>query len=288
MNFVSTDQLYQDIVAWERQLPEFGGVCGIPRSGLFPASYIALRRNIRLVELDSLLTNPEQALSQAKLRTSNPIVRYNKPYSSRILIVDDSTSHESVTIRAIKTQLGDRPEIAYGAVYRETTQSQVDYYYREIPKPRMFGWNWFRHWELQYALLDMDGVICEDWKSGPEQDQDQRFLEHLVKVKPLYLPDVPVLGIVTSRLERYRELTTQWLAQHNVQYQTLIMHPAKTPEERRQARDHAQRKAAAYRQITQARLFVESDANQAKLIHQETGKPVLCIDTMKVYNAQAD
>ena len=55
MNFVSVQQLYDDMAAWERTLPHFDAVCGVPRSGMIPAAYISLRRNIRLVELTDLL-----------------------------------------------------------------------------------------------------------------------------------------------------------------------------------------------------------------------------------------
>jgi uncharacterized HAD superfamily protein len=282
MNFVSTEQLYRDVVAWEKQLPYFDAVCGIPRSGLFPASYIAMRRNIRLVEYSELFANPATAIQQAKIRDLNPIIYYKKPVGNRLLIVDDSASPSSVTISGIKDQLKDQTalDISYGVVYRASAKSQVDFYYREVPFPRMFGWNWYRHWGLQFALCDMDGVLCEDWKHRPELNDDEEFVDHLSNAKPLYIPDTPILGVVTSRLVRYKELTEAWLKKHGVKYQALYMHPAKTPEERRAMRDHAERKADVYNKITVANLFVESDTKQAGRIFELTRKPVLCIDNM--------
>lgn len=282
MNFISLDQFYKDIVTWERQLPYFDAVCGVPRSGLLPASIIALRRNIRLVDLNSLLQDPDNAIQNAPIRQLNPIIQYNKPFGNKLLVVDDSASNQTTTISAIRESLKDctNLDVSYAAVYRASSASTVDHYFKEVPLPRMFGWNWFRHWELQFALLDIDGVLCEDWALKQEQDDDPVYLNRLMNVKPLYIPDVPVLGLVTSRLSRYRELTETWLKKHQVMYRKLHMHPATTPEERRRMNDHAQRKADVYIRTPEANLFVESDMRQAQRIFELTKKPVLCIDTM--------
>jgi uncharacterized HAD superfamily protein/hypoxanthine phosphoribosyltransferase len=282
MNFISLDQFYKDIVTWERQLPYFDAVCGVPRSGLLPASIIALRRNIRLVDLNSLLQDPDNAIQNAPIRQLNPIIQYNKPFGNKLLVVDDSASNQTTTISAIRESLKDctNLDVSYAAVYRASSASTVDHYFKEVSLPRMFGWNWFRHWELQFALLDIDGVLCEDWALKQEQDDDPVYLNHLMNVKPLYIPDVPVLGLVTSRLSRYRELTETWLKKHQVMYRKLHMHPATTPEQRRRMNDHAQRKADVYIRTTEANLFVESDMRQAQRIFELTKKPVLCIDTM--------
>jgi len=284
VNFVSFRQFYDDIATWERELPYFDAICGIPRSGLIPAAYIALRRNIRMVELTDLLREPEGAITRAPLRKTNPIVRDNRKFGNRLLIVDDSSSDRSVTIAGLREQLAAQTalNVSYAAVYRASERSKVDYFFREVPQLRMFEWNWFRHWQLKTALLDMDGVLCEDWSGPPEQNNDPAFRNHLRTAKSLYLPDVPVRSIVTSRLERYRAEIMQWLESHGVQYSRLIMHPARSPEERRALGDHASRKAKAYIQSPDSSLFVESDIRQARVIHEQSNRPVLCTDSMEL------
>ena len=165
MNFVSTDRLYQDMAAWERQIPEFDAVCGVPRSGLIPAAYIALRRNIRMVELGTLLADPARALERSPLRDVNPVMWYKKPHGNRLLIVDDSSSEASVTFKELRHKLADQTtlEIQYGAVYRAAPSSQVDHFYREVPMPRMFGWNWHRHWQLRHSPGTQ---LCHRWCRG--------------------------------------------------------------------------------------------------------------------------
>jgi orotate phosphoribosyltransferase len=288
IHFRGYDELYRDIAKWERQLPQVDAVCGVPRSGLIPATYIATRRNIRMVELCRLVENPDDIIKRSPLRDVNPVMRYDRPFGNRLLIVDDTSSDQSVTFTDLREKLAGVSglEIAFAAVYRASAQSKVDFFYDTIPQPRIFGWNWFRHWTLRSSMLDCDGVLCEDWKGPPEKDDDPAFVEHVKNAKPLYIPHVPVQAVVTSRIERYRELTVAWLKRHGVQYNKLIMHPAGTPELRREMRDHAERKALAYVRgfkSKTASLFVESDERQARKIAEISKKPVLCTDTMEMF-----
>ena len=286
MNFVSWDQFQADIAAWERILPPFDAVCGVPRSGLVPAAYLALRRNIRLVELSELLRQPDGVIARTFMRDSNPIIKHRKPYGNRLLIVDDSSSERSVTFNELREKLKDQTSLAisYGAVYRAAETSKLDYYFREVRLPRIFGWNWCRHFHMKTTLMDMDGVLCEDWKRRPEMNEDPEFVRHMASVKPLYIPDWPIMAVVTSRIERYRTQTENWLRSHNVRYGRLIMHPAESPEQRRKMNDHAERKAFVYGQCRDATLFVESDARQAEKIFKLTQRPVLCTDTMSMFS----
>lgn len=289
INFKSYEDFHRDIVAWERDLPEFDAVCGVPRSGLIPASYIATRRNIRMVDLCRLLQDPIDIIARSPLRNVNPVMRHHKPFKNRLLVVDDTSSDDSVTMSHIRKVIGGFEhdlDITFAAVYRASESSKVDLCFDTIPQPRMFGWNWFRHWNLRKAMLDFDGVLCEDWKSRPENDVDPEFEEHVSNASPLFIPDVPVQAIVTSRLERYRAMSERWLKRHGVQYNHLVMHPAKTPEERRRMSDHAERKAVTFAKGFKSKetiLFIESDEKQAKKIAQIAKKPVLCTDLMKMF-----
>lgn len=282
MNFVSWKEFYADIDLWEKQLPQFDFICGVPRSGLIPAAYISLKRNLRLLHLSDVIEQPQTAVARAALRFNNPAASIIG--GNRLLIVDDSSSAHSATFCELRNKLQNQHvfNISYGAVYRAAPESRVDFYFRQVDMPRFFEWNWARNFMLKHCLLDMDGVICEDWKARPELDHDPEFEQHVSSAKPLYLPLVPVRAIVTSRLERYRNLTATWLVKHGVKYNTLIMHPAKTPADRQAAKDHAKRKAQAYAQDAEACCFIESDIKQAQEIYRLTRRPVLCTDTMSL------
>lgn len=281
MNFVNFSRFYADIAAWERTLPQFDAVCGIPRSGVIPAAYIAVRRNIRLVDFSAALNDLKTSIENAPLREVNPIAK--KPHGYRLLIVDDSTTALGTTIKSLKGRLSVIPpvEVSYGAVYCENRKScAADFWHEEISLPRLFEWNWCRHVNLSRLVLDMDGVICEDFVAHQERSEDSDFVKHVEQARPIWLPERPVLAIATSRLERYRKQTEVWLAGHGVHYGSLHMHPADSPEERRALGDHADRKASVYSRYPRALLFVESELKQAQRIRRLSGRPVLCTATM--------
>jgi len=282
MNFVTFKRFYSDIASWEKNLPFFDAVCGVPRSGLIPAAYIALRRNIRLVEFHSLVSQTSSCIDTAMIRSNNPLLKKEK--GNKILIVDDATSEDGLTLKWIKKQLinSQALDISYGVVYGAKENTEADYVYRVIPQNRIFEWNWLRNRRLAEVLFDCDGVLCHDWISRLEQTNDPGFLAHVQNVRPLFIPQVPILGVVTSRIEKYRAETDKWLRSHGIVFKHLIMHPAKTPHERRMLADHGKRKAKFYSD-SNATLFIESDIKQSIEIHQLTGKPVLCTDTMEFF-----
>ena len=284
MNFVTYEHLRKDTLAWEKKLPAFDAVCGVPRSGLLPASYVALKRNLPMVALGDLIDDPTTAIARAALRDTNPRVHYGEPGGDRILVIDDAVGEQTVTIEEIRRKLKpSHLHIEFAAVYRASESSRVNHFFMTLPQPRMFEWNWLRHWGLQYAMCDMDGVLCEDWKGHLEQDEDERYVRHLTNAKPLYVPQVPIRAVVTSRLRRYLPETKGWLERHKIEAASIVMHPAESPHERRVAKDYAKRKAAAYVADPQAKLFVESDTAQAKEIAAISGKPVLCTENMSTY-----
>ena len=282
MKFKTYQDLLSDTKQWERELPEFDAICGVPRSGLLPATILATVRNTRLVPLNMLLTDPANAIANSPLRNWNQGSK--KPAGNRLLVVDDTASN-GITLKGIQASLAQTKhdlDIEYGVVYATKESSKfVNHFRCQLPQPRLFEWNWFRHNAHMYlGCCDMDGVLCEDWKSRQEQNEDPEFVSHVLNAKPLWLPPVELTAVVTSRIERYRAETESWLHRHGVKFQHLIMHPAKTPGERRVAGDHAQRKAEAYMRFGRSHLFVESDIHQARTIFQLTGKTVLCTDTM--------
>jgi uncharacterized HAD superfamily protein len=89
--------------------------------------------------------------------------------------------------------------------------------------------------------------------------------------------------IVTARLEKWRDLTEQWLARNRVRVRELVMGPWKDLEHRSRPGQVAQFKAQEYAQRT-ASLFVESDPGQAETITGISGKPVICPAAGKVFS----
>jgi uncharacterized HAD superfamily protein len=131
--------------------------------------------------------------------------------------------------------------------------------------------------------LDFDGIISVDPEWGDDRADN---LDWLLDLKPgKYIPRrccVPL--IATNRLEKWREATEQWCEKWGVTYERLVMSPYETAEERDAnfPESAIQVKGVAYRD-SECNLFVESDPFQADLIHQFTGKPVLCPQSRQLF-----
>jgi len=280
MHFISQWQLMSDIREWSSTLPQdIIGVAGIPRSGVLPAVQLALHRNLHLTSIEDLI------------RGATPwrhALRWNVPekHDGRVLILDDSINTGG-TVRRYRQKLSvPNGRFLFGAVYyRELLQDVIEFGFRQVPFPRCFEWMLFHSNHMAHACLDLDGVLCiePDFREGDSGVGLERWLNHLESAAPLHIPTLPVLAVVTSRLEKYRSQTEAWLRLHGVRYKHLLMSPYETSRARRAAADHGERKAACYCELSEARLFIESSETQSKQIARFSGKPVLCTDLMELF-----
>jgi uncharacterized HAD superfamily protein len=140
----------------------------------------------------------------------------------------------------------------------------------------------------QWAV-DLDGVICQLPTDNCESDDEDYWRHHFETVQPLYLPRLlPVKAIVTSRLEKYRKVTEEWLDRWGVKYSELVMHPADSATKRdSDPTSHGIRKGNWYRNRADVSLFVESELDQAQQIVDISGKLVFCTANQRLMGAIA-
>lgn len=271
MNFKTYRNLFDDIVEFSKKLPPFDLIVGIPRSGLLAANMLALHRNVPLWDIYSLASNSPIKGGQ----------RLNYPTNIKNVLVLDDSSLTGKSIQEAKDLLKNSAyNIKYAAVYH-SGKPNVDYFHQIVPSPRVWEWNLFHSWVMGSSCLDIDGVLCVD-PTNEENDDGQKYVNFLLNATPLYIPTVKVETLCTSRLEKYRELTKQWLLKHNIQFNNLIMAPYNTMQERRQAGKYAELKANEFRK-EKYHLFVESSIVQAKEIYNRTKKSVFCIETKEFF-----
>jgi len=263
MNFVSYRELKKDVVEWSTRLPEFDAIVGVERSGLLPATILALHLNKPLLTVNDLVYGLDKYIDS----------KVSIGEIEKVLVVDDSIS-SGRAITKIKEALKGY-SAKYGVVYGlPESRNLVDYMYKEVPLPRAFEWNLFHNEVLRDAVLDIDGVIFEE---PPLEDNKQEYEEYLANPLPLYIPTVKVRGLVTGRLEKYRDITEITLKRYNIRYDFLVMANYSTPQQRR-VEDMGVAKANIYK--TQGSLFIESSKQQADTIRKETGKEVICIEEL--------
>ena len=108
--------------------------------------------------------------------------------------------------------------------------------------------------------------MCED---------EPRYIDFIKNVKPFphRIPKTHCAGIVTGRLEKYRDITEEWLDRYNVKYGFLKMFPTEMEEERN--KNHVEEVSTFKAKIfseSDAHFFIESEIPEAVKIRQKSGK----------------
>lgn len=254
--------------------PSIRVVVGIPRSGLIAATILSLYLNRPVTDIAGFLEGRVLATGRRPLRHDR------EARGPTALVIDDSVSSGS-QMGAIRQQLADAgrlEEVLFAAPFVSASVADaVDLFGEIVEPPRAFAWNILHHPPLlERACLDVDGVLCLD-PSAADNDDGSRYLAFLKAAQPLFLPSAPVRYVVTSRLERYRAQTEEWLADNGIQYAALVMLDMPDAATRRAQRAHASHKADFYA-ASDTDLFVESDYDQAKEIAARSGRQVFAID----------
>lgn len=271
MNYRNIRQLNDVILQRLNVIPrDIDLIVGVPRSGMLPANLLALYLNRPYTDIHSFMNGHiYKAGARGQFFDTNQF--------KKILVVDDSVASGSA-LNEVKTnlkELSSKFDIKYCAVYVIPGKEKVvDYYFEVVPLPRYFQWNILNHTSLEKACFDIDGVLCVD--PTPEQNDDgEKYTDFVLNAQPLFIPGAKIGTIVTSRLEKYRSQTEQWLKAHNVKYDDLIMLDLPDMAARQKANNHGDHKAKAYMSKPYV-LFVESELNQAIAINRIAKKPVLC------------
>ena len=250
-------------------------VVGVPRSGMLPASMIALALNLPLTDLEGYIEG--KIFRSGSSRGQKTVSFCDLKHA---LVVDDSV-RTGATMDCVRRQLSARSDLhftlcaAYGLPF--DNHDKCDFVLENVADPRVFEWNVMHHpWTLASACVDIDGILCADPKRE-DNDDGEKYRSYISCPDRRFTPTAQIDCIVTSRLEKYRDITEAWLNRAGIQYRKLYMLPLKSAEDRRKMGNHADFKAQVYAS-TNTRLFIESEAWQAAEIARICGKPVLCLD----------
>ncbi|MFH1819659.1 MAG: phosphoribosyltransferase family protein [Pseudomonadota bacterium] len=285
MNYRSIADLSALIRANLHRVPvEVDVVAGVPRSGLLAASMIALGLNRPLTDIDGLCAGRELVGGQTRI-TGMSRPRGHPEEWKVVLVVDDSVASGGSMRRAREQIVAARLpfQIIYCAAYvTRSTRDQVDLHFEVVGMPRMFEWNVMHHPLLKTCCVDFDGVLCCD-PSEDENDDGEYYRKFLLNATPRFVATQRIGWIVTSRLEKYRTESLEWLRRHKVEFDNLVMLDLPDARTRRRLGVHAAFKADVFRNCG-AELFIESESGQAMDIARLSGKHALCIETQCLYS----
>jgi uncharacterized HAD superfamily protein/hypoxanthine phosphoribosyltransferase len=258
-------------------------VVGVPRSGLLVANMIALLMNKTLTDLNGYLDN--RLIASGKTKNVSPKLPKD---CKKVLIVEDSVD-SGASIISCKEKMSSIKDVEfiYLAAYVEPgKEKMVDIFFEILPHPRVFEWNLFHHkGVISNSCFDIDGVLCID-PTNEQNDDGDKYIDFIKNAEVKMLPTVKIDKIVTSRLEKYRSYTEEWLKKNNIEYNELVMLNA-TAEERREKNLHASFKAEVYKN-SKDELFIESEINQAIDINKISGKPVYCTENNYMYDGSKE
>lgn len=251
-------------------------VVGIPKSGMVPATIISTYLNLPLTDVDSY-TNGRFYTRSKKITI--PVDREN--ISLRVLLVDDTINTGNAMRNVLKSLPNNSDTITKFAVYGspKNKPEDIDFVCEICPLPRAFQWNLWKHNEAKNWGTDMDGVLCRD-PTKKENDKGERLIKFYETTDPRFLFTKPIKYIITSRREKYRNITEKWLSEHGIQYQKLIMKPDHIKGGNA---SHSEYKAKMITDLGDMHLYIESDQEQAKYISELTSVPIWCTDNQTLY-----
>jgi uncharacterized HAD superfamily protein/adenine/guanine phosphoribosyltransferase-like PRPP-binding protein len=274
--YITTAQLIRDCK--NLLLPQLAGlkikgVVGIPRSGMLPASMIAMWLNIPIYFLDP--QNNLLPMSGATKFGGQRMLDY-KGSNGSLLVVDD-TVYAGTAMKNIGPRFLE--DVYFAAVYvKPEAKEFVDFYAKELPPPHLLEWNLFNCTYIEGALLDFDGIFCPNVPHEACQDEE-KYVDYIKNVKPFphRIPKTRCKGIVTARLEKYRDITEWWLQKHGINYGFLKMYP--TEDKAKRDKDHVEEASTFKANIfsrSNAKFFIESEVAEAVRIRKKSGKFVIC------------
>ncbi len=274
MDFINTFDLWQAILSNRRKLPrDIDLVVGIPRSGMLPATMIATQLNLPVTDLDGLVEN--RIFGHGTTKSAPDLSRANAS-DRTVLVIDDTVGSGQAFKRARAALAGVSGRLVFCAVFAPVARHpDVDIVLEKAGPAPICQWNMMHHAVLQAACVDIDGVLCR--KPEPHEDDNGRnYRKFIATAEKLFATSGEIRWLVTSRPERYRAATEEWLSKNGVRYRDLIM--PSTDESRHSSTEY---KARIYKSLD-AKLFVESEADDAARISELSGRPVLCIATQSL------
>jgi len=275
LSYVNYNDLYHDVMAMMPQLVKLDlhGVIGSPRSGMVPATIVATELGLPLA---AATPGPLHFQSGARLKRTRT--------GKNFLLIDDSVHGGGSIIRSqqllIKSGMAEQ-KIRRACVYVSPhSTGKVHVYSKVMPGPRIFQWNLFGCEATANACFDMDGVLCLD---PPVFDDDGPGYQNAIRnAPPKHLP-MQVGHIVTNRLERWRDITEDWLARHGVKFKSLHMQKYDTAADRRAVKGSNVHFKAGIYQKSRAPFFVESHDAIAKAIFRWSRRPVISMESLRIW-----
>lgn len=268
------------------KLRHFETIIGVPRSGAIFAAFIATQLGVSLADVDTAARS-SKVLKHGHAERGNfgrmllveDVVNSGKSLADAFAVMAPAgIKRDQVTTCSIWTNPGTKP----GAVDIDLGGPHAAAY--------LFSWQAWHSARWPNWATDMDGVLCEDWHGGTEDE----YRAWTTAVCGRWLPRPrraekwPIGAIITSRPEGVRAQTHDWLTRHGITYRKLIMAPGQTQADvirnlKASGLSRGEWKAREAAKLGAFELFIESDPKQAAIISRSFPHLVWCTDEQQRY-----
>lgn len=248
-------------------------IVGIPRSGLIVSTLLSEYLNKPHSDLFAFVNEIDNYKMSKGSRAPNSDVRNAK----HILLVDDAMGIGAAmnsAIELIRAKISDGLKITTFVVFVEPKSISIPNLYCEVLRDQFLPWSILKR-GTEDSCCDIDGVLTEDVPREFDDD-GPKYIQFLKNQRPKFVPVRKIKILVTGRLEKYRKITEEWLKNHGIVYEKLVMCPCSTREERK-SYGVAQMKGRLFQEVDLP-LFIESDLGEAKVIKSmNPDKSVYCV-----------
>lgn len=273
---------YEDLIFHAKRLvseiaskEKVSGVAGVPRSGMLAASAAAINLGVPLYEAS--LEGLRGITHGRRLE--------NVRQEGRTVVLEDSLNTGRRFLQ-LKQKLG--PAHIYASVFSTPhAVPRADYVGVELALPHWFDW-WLwgsRHLMMARIGIDFDGILCPDCPREKDTD-DEVYDNWLATVEPIrHAKPYGVPVIISGRLEKYRQTTTEWLARNNQKVASVALGNWGSARERT-GRGIVEHKAKMCREL-KVSAFIESCPKQAQAIQEIAKIPVACPAAGRVFGQRS-
>lgn len=271
---ITYDEWMKDCMTLSCMLPPVKTVIGVARSGMVPASVIAMHHSADLMSLSET-----QGLTPlgGGVRWSG----YPERDGITVVVEDSCWSGRSLSA-ALDTVRTTIPDAVSACVYVSPKSKFSPDFSVATYRSHWFEWNLGNTIWSETVAFDIDGVLCPDF-TREEDDDGPRYLQRMMTMPAgRIMPRTKPVHLVTARLERYREPTMQWLVSQGVRVAGLHMGPWETKAKRERA-DIWDWKGQVVGKIDGVHRYVESDDTGARQVARYSGKPCICPSSGKLY-----
>lgn len=269
--FITTAQLVEDSKKLAAMLPaDVSQVIGIARGGFVPAAIVA-----NILHLPMLVARQEDG---GVLDGGHGFrLKRRKSFNGPVVVIDDNCL-TGATMRAVMPKILRKYPGAISAAVccNRKARTKPDLIVRSLDFPVLLEWNLFNSAMSTSLAMEMEGVLCEN---RPDDSDYEAWLPNAKIAYPARR--FPVRMVLTSRHERYRQQTADWLTRHGIDVQELIMAPDGVDIAEWKA-EHVAR-FAKFDLPRKPPIYIESDPHLAAQIAQRSGQLICCPAAGRVF-----